>query len=149
MNTADRSIALVDAAMRRRFAFVPLHPAEAPASGVLRSWLTSSGLPTRAADLLDELNSRIDDADFQIGPSYFMRPAVYEDGGLDRVWRTAILPLLEEHHFGELSRAEVAQRYGLAAIEAQVDGPAASDAGMPAAEPSGDDGDTGAAPDPD
>ena len=32
----------------------------------------------RPADLLDELNRRIDDRDFRIGPSYFMQPAVHQ-----------------------------------------------------------------------
>jgi 5-methylcytosine-specific restriction protein B len=121
MNTADRSIALVDAAMRRRFAFLSLHPSEPPTNGVLRSWLDEESHPTRVADLLDELNARIEDADFKVGPSYFMRPAVYQPGGLDRTWNTSILPLLEEHHYGELTAAEVASRYGLAAIAARVD----------------------------
>ncbi len=118
MNTADRSIALVDAAMRRRFAFVPLHPSEPPANGVLRQWLKKAGLDVGIADLLDALNRRIDDPDFQIGPSYFMRKAVHEPGGLERVWRTAILPLLEEHHYGD--DTGVRARYGLAAIRAQA-----------------------------
>lgn len=121
MNTADRSIALVDAAMRRRFAFLPLHPSEEPTRDVLRSWLEREGYPTRVADLLDELNSRIDDADFKIGPSYFMRSAVHEDGGLERTWRTSILPLLEEHHFGEYDAKQIASRYGLDAVAAAVD----------------------------
>lgn len=118
MNTADRSIALVDAAMRRRFAFLPLHPSEEPTRDVLRSWLAREGHPTRVADLLDELNARIEDADFKIGPSYFMRSAVHADGGLERTWRTSILPLLEEHHFGEYDAAQVASRYGLRAVAA-------------------------------
>lgn len=118
MNTADRSIALVDAAMRRRFAFVPLHPSEPPVRDVLRRWLAASGRDAGVADLLDELNARIDDPDFKIGPSYFMRDAVHADGGLERAWRTAILPLLEEHHYGD--GIDVAARYGLDAIRARV-----------------------------
>lgn len=120
MNTADRSIALVDAAMRRRFSFVPLHPSEPPTSGVLRSWLAESGRSHEVADLLDLLNNLIDDEDFKIGPSYFMRSAVHQPGGLERTWRTSILPLLEEHHYGELSTADVATRYGLAKLEATL-----------------------------
>jgi hypothetical protein len=121
MNTADRSIALVDAAMRRRFAFLPLQPAEPPTSGVLRSWLKAGGYDERAADLLDELNNRIDDDDFKIGPSYFMRSAVHAPGGFERAWATAILPLLEEHHYGELTTEQVRDRYGLSTIAARVD----------------------------
>lgn len=121
MNTADRSIALVDAAMRRRFAFLPLHPAEPPINGVLRSWLRSENQPERVANLLDELNTRIDDPDFKIGPSYFMRDAIFADGGLERAWRTSILPLLEEHHHGDLNGEQVRAKYELDVIAARVD----------------------------
>jgi 5-methylcytosine-specific restriction enzyme B len=119
MNTADRSIALVDAAMRRRFAFVSLHPSEEPTNSLLRSWLVASHRDLRVADLLNELNSRIEDSDFKIGPSYFMRDAVFHPGGLERVWRTAILPLLEEHHYGD--SIDVPRRYGLDVVGAAVD----------------------------
>ncbi|MGV9549708.1 DUF4357 domain-containing protein, partial [Streptomyces ardesiacus] len=111
MNTADRSIALVDAAMRRRFAFVELSPRTEPTAGLLGRWLEREGRDPEPARLLDALNSRIDDADFAIGPSYLMKPGVYRDGGLERTWRTKILPLLEEHHYGE--GLDVAARYGL------------------------------------
>lgn len=52
-----------------------------------------------------------------------MREAVHADGGLDRTWRTAILPLLEEHHYGE--NVDVVKRYGLDSIHGHVE---ASDA---------------------
>ncbi|MFN8027712.1 MAG: AAA family ATPase [Acidimicrobiia bacterium] len=71
MNTADRSIALVDAAMRRRFAFVELSPDIEPSRSLLAKWSASHGLGTTAADLLRRLNERIEDPDFRIGPSYF------------------------------------------------------------------------------
>ncbi|MEU1803019.1 DUF4357 domain-containing protein [Streptomyces sp. NPDC019937] len=118
MNTADRSIALVDAAMRRRFAFVELSPRTEPTSGLLRRWLEEEGQDSEPADLLDELNSRIDDPDFRIGPSYLMKEGVYRDGGLERTWRTKILPLLEEQHYGESVNIE--KRYGLAALRAAL-----------------------------
>lgn len=116
MNTADRSIALVDTAMRRRFGFIPLHPAQEPTKSVLRRWLTARKYPQRVADLHHALNAAIDDPDFQIGPSYFMRPAVHSDGGLAQVWDSAIIPLLEEFHFGDCT-VDLEARYGLAALE--------------------------------
>ncbi|MFI2426229.1 DUF4357 domain-containing protein [Streptomyces sp. NPDC018955] len=118
MNTADRSIALVDAAMRRRFAFVELSPRTEPTSGLLRRWLEREGRDPEPAELLDALNARIDDPDFRIGPSYLMKKGVYREGGLERTWRTKILPLLEEHHYGE--GVDVEQRYGLAALREQL-----------------------------
>ncbi|MGV9567133.1 AAA family ATPase [Streptomyces sp. NPDC003480] len=117
MNTADRSIALVDAAMRRRFAFLTLHPDEEPTRGLLPRWLAREGLAHTSDDvpaLLRILNARIEDKDFRIGPSYLMRESVYVDGGLERAWRTEILPLLEEHHYGD--GTDVAKRYGLPAL---------------------------------
>ena len=61
--------------------------------------------------------------DFKIGPSYFMRRSVHEDGGLDLVWETSILPLLEEHHFGE--QVDVKARYGLKALRRVLEARAA------------------------
>lgn len=119
MNTADRSIALVDAAMRRRFAFLSLHPDDEHMAGVLRDWLARETLPSDPADILDELNRRIPDKDFKIGPSYLMRDDVATDDGLDRIWRTQILPLLEEFHYGDPS-ATVPKRYGLASLRAAI-----------------------------
>ncbi|MEV6341339.1 AAA family ATPase [Nocardia vinacea] len=116
MNTADRSIALVDTAMRRRFAFVALHPQQEPTRSMLRRWLAARNYPSRVADLHAALNAAIGDPDFQIGPSYFMRPAVHSAGGLAQVWETAIVPLLEEFHFGDHA-VDITARYGLAALE--------------------------------
>ncbi|MFE2261045.1 AAA family ATPase [Streptomyces griseosporeus] len=118
MNTADRSIALVDAAMRRRFAFVELSPRTEPTAGLLARWLRREGKDPEPARLLDALNARIDDPDFAIGPSYLMKPGAYRDGGMERVWRTKILPLLEEHHYGE--GIDVVARYGLGALREQL-----------------------------
>jgi 5-methylcytosine-specific restriction protein B len=120
MNTADRSIALIDTAMRRRFAFVELHPGEEPVVSLLGRWLAKEGLPLTAASLLAELNARIIERDYRIGPSYLMRRAVHDDpAGLARTWRTQILPLLVEHHYGD--GTDVSATYGLDAIRATVE----------------------------
>jgi hypothetical protein len=114
MNTADRSIALVDTAMRRRFAFTALHPSEQPTSGVLGKWLAVEGHSQTCARVLESLNGLMEDEDFKIGPSYFMRASAQTDTGLRRVWKSSILPRLEEHHYGE--SIDVAKRYDLARI---------------------------------
>lgn len=122
MNTTDRSIALVDAAMRRRFRFVELHPGLDPVKGLLGRWLEDLRKRDEdavhnldAPEILDALNARIEDHDLAIGPSYLMKPGIYHrEDGLAVVWETAILPLLAEHHYG--SPPSVLDRYRLPAL---------------------------------
>lgn len=123
MNTADRSIALVDAAMRRRFAFVSLQPGDEPTRSLLAMWSKPLGLGTVAASVLVELNRRIADPDFQIGPAYFMKsesPDAHSPENLERIWRTSIIPLLQEHHYGQWEA--VRARYELASILKSLNG---------------------------
>lgn len=118
MNTSDRSIALVDAAIRRRFPFVELHPSEQPVAGVLKRWLAANHFSDDRAHLLDELNRRMGEGgrDLQIGPSYLMRSEIRTDADINRVWRYDILPLLEEHFYGQLDRATLRERFGVSAL---------------------------------
>ncbi|MDX3524535.1 McrB family protein [Streptomyces scabiei] len=118
MNTADRSIALVDAAMRRRFAFRRLSPERPPVHGLLDRWLRRHGMPEFPARLLDELNRRLGDADRAIGPSYLMKPGAARPEGLDLIWRTQILPLLEDQSYG--TGVDVEEEYGLASLRAAL-----------------------------
>lgn len=120
MNTADRSIALVDAAMRRRFYFVEMAPSEPPVSDLLALWLKSRGLPDYPARLLNELNKRLGDPDAAIGPSYLMTEDVMEPGRLERIWKHAILPLLEERFYG---RRDELQKFALEQVRSAVDAP--------------------------
>lgn len=128
MNTADRSIALVDAAMRRRFYFQKLFPTEPPVKGVLEAWLARKKMPAEPAALLKSLNDAIGDADFAIGPSYLMTERAGTEAGLERIWRTAILPLLEEHFFGEGRKIEA--EFGLASLRKKAAVPSAGDAAI-------------------
>lgn len=115
MNTADRSIAMVDAAIRRRFAFVELHPQDGIVKDVLGRFLIANGRPALAAELLDALNKELgeDKRDLAVGPSYFMKEDALDAAGLRRVWKYELLPLLEEYHFGELDRGQVHERFSL------------------------------------
>lgn len=126
MNTADRSIAMVDAAIRRRFSFIEMHPDDEPVAGLLGRWLTANARDDTQADLLAALNREIgaEDRDFKVGPSYLMRDEAETVDGLDRVWRHDILPLLEEHYYGRLTRDQVVAQFGLGALRRRLAQPA-------------------------
>jgi MoxR-like ATPase len=69
MNTADRSIALVDHALRRRFSFVRLKPQYE----VLEKRLRNLGLPSESLiQILKSINQTIDDQNYELGISFFM-----------------------------------------------------------------------------
>ncbi|MDQ3655047.1 MAG: AAA family ATPase [Chloroflexota bacterium] len=110
MNSADRSLAQVDYALRRRFYFVRFMPIENGEATVLARWLQAQHLDDpgqqRVLAQFVALNRKVSEhlsPDFQIGHSYFMNANVGDPKGFDRVWTRAIQPLLEEyfHHHRE------------------------------------------------
>jgi 5-methylcytosine-specific restriction enzyme B len=122
MNTADRSIALLDAALRRRFYFVPFFADEPPVEGLLKRWLNKNKPELEwVAAVVDRANDLLGDRNIGIGPSYFMRANLTEEW-IGLIWEHAILPYLGEQFFGEEDRlADFALdrlRYGLDAEDA-------------------------------
>ena len=112
MNTADRSIALVDAALRRRFQFLPFvldDRADIPIAGLLRRWLGANSEPEWVADLVDQVNQELMTSlgmgDLALGPSYFMVQGL-DEARLRRIWRYRIEPLIKDMFFGEPGRSE-------------------------------------------
>ena len=119
MNTADRSIALMDAALRRRFYFAAFFPNEPPIRGLLRRWLNKQEQATLAADLIDQANQNLD-RDAGIGPSYFMRPNQFlSEDSVRRIWERAVVPYVEEQCFGDEAKL---QTFGFDALKRQIGG---------------------------
>jgi hypothetical protein len=107
MNAADRSVALIDQALRRRFSFLDMPPDAA----VLADWLERHPPPDtdfahRVVKLFERLNTRLA-ADLgalcQVGHSYFMVPDL-DAKRLAVVWQHHVQPLLEEYFAGHRER---------------------------------------------
>lgn len=109
MNTADRSIALVDAALRRRFHFVPFFPNHGPMKGLLDRWLEREGEPRWVGELVaqvnDELEQELGGPHLQVGPSHFMKHDLDRDA-LRRTWEYDIEPFIEDQFFGDAARID-------------------------------------------
>lgn len=116
MNTADRSLSVVDYALRRRFAFITLKPGfDSPGFG---SHLAAAGCPPEviAAILqgMQELNTAIGEDRVNLGPGFqighsFFTPSKDQNAGrawFERVVETEIRPLLEEYWFDAPDRAD-------------------------------------------
>ena len=100
MNTADRSIALVDLALRRRFYFVEFRPDEDPVKGVLRRWLRAKYSDMEwVAEVVKRANELLNDSDAAIGPSYFMQDNLTADK-VALIWKHSVLPYIEERLYG-------------------------------------------------
>lgn len=109
MNTADRSIALVDAALRRRFHFVPFFPNHGPMAGLLDRWLDREREPAWVGELVaqvnDELEQELGGPHLQLGPSHFMKHGLDRDA-LRRIWEYDIEPFIEDQFFGDAARID-------------------------------------------
>lgn len=111
MNTADRSLALMDYALRRRFAFYDFAPAFA-SQGFIK-YLEEKNSPklNKLIKVVENLNMSIADDEslgegFRIGHSYFCTDCEVTDGWLNSVVEYEIIPLIKEYWFDEPSKVQ-------------------------------------------
>ncbi len=103
MNTADRSIALVDHALRRRFAFLALYPDYE----ILRRYhqREQTGFPVEdLIKILTRLNRQINDAHYAVGITFFLHKDLADQ--LEDIWRMEIEPYLEEYFFDQPEKVD-------------------------------------------
>jgi len=111
MNTADRSLAMLDYALRRRFAFFEISPAFG--SSGFRAYRTKVNNPKfdRLIATVEQLNDVIANDDslgegFCIGHSYFCTKATINDEWMKSVVEYELIPLLKEYWFDEAAKVK-------------------------------------------
>lgn len=103
MNTADRSIALVDHALRRRFAFFALQPEYE----ILRLYheREETGYPvSELIEVLRRVNRQIDDPNYEVGITFFLQRGLRDD--IEDIWRMEIEPYLAEYFFDQPQKVD-------------------------------------------
>lgn len=101
MNTADRSIALVDFALRRRFAFLPLWPR----FEILYNYhsddveINLDGL----VSVIEDIREAIDDKNFELGITFFLEEDL--ETHIEDIWQQEIEPYLQEYFFDDPKKA--------------------------------------------
>jgi 5-methylcytosine-specific restriction enzyme B len=101
MNTADRSIALMDVALRRRFQFEELMPDADVIRDALDRSVPDSAFVHLVVNVFETLNKRIRflyDRDHQLGHAYFLDVKNYRS--FKKVMTDRVLPLLQEYFYG-------------------------------------------------
>ena len=111
MNTADRSIALMDTALRRRFQFIEMMPD----ADVLRrngaDTVTEGDVTVDVAKMLEIMNKRIEylfDREHTIGHAFFMK--LKDDPSVDclaGIFKKSILPLLQEYFYEDYQKIQL------------------------------------------
>lgn len=107
MNTADRSIALMDTALRRRFSFVEMMPE----TTVLRSIGADKVEGLNVADMLDVINERIAflyDREHTIGHAFFT--ILKDDPSIERlqkIFEKSVIPLLQEYFYEDYQKIQM------------------------------------------
>ncbi len=107
MNTADRSIALMDTALRRRFQFVEMMPD----SDVLRKIHADKVEDLDVAAMLDKINERIEylyDREHTIGHAFFTD--LKDDATLEKlqsIFEKSVIPLLQEYFYEDYQKIQL------------------------------------------
>lgn len=118
MNTADRSLAMMDYALRRRFSFFDVEPAfgKPQFKEYLKGYISDPAVVSKVISRFTDLNKKIADEEnsglgkgFCIGHSYFCNPPV--EGQTDQEWYDTIIefevsPLLDEYWWDDKNKAE-------------------------------------------
>jgi len=106
MNTADKSIALLDSALRRRFSFTEMLP---KSSVLTDNEIKVDGI--KIDELMGKINERIEfliDKDHTIGHSYFLKLKDNQTiEALARLFKNEIIPLLIEYFYGDFKKIQL------------------------------------------
>ena len=110
MNTADRSLAMVDYALRRRFSFVSLRTDFKIISKILKETRCKLDV-NKLTENIKIINKQITEnlslgKGFEIGHSYFIKTKKLNIDKLNDLWEYDIQPLLEEYYFDDISEVE-------------------------------------------
>ena len=109
MNTADRSIALLDTALRRRFDFIEMMPE--PYHDSISKNIEVEDKVVNCQRLLDAMNNRIYfllDREHQIGHTYFMDvKRVTGKDSLEAIFKNKIIPLLQEYFYDDWKKIDL------------------------------------------
>ena len=107
MNTADRSIALMDTALRRRFQFVEMMPD----ANVLRDIGADFVEDIDVAAMLEKINERITflyDREHTIGHAFFTKLAGNNDlVTLKSIFEKSVIPLLQEYFYEDYQKIQL------------------------------------------
>ncbi len=111
MNTADRSIALMDTALRRRFSFVEMMPNPEILRAEHADRVISDGQELDVAEMLSVINRRIEflfDREHTIGHAFFM--PLRSDPSIEKladIFEKSIIPLLQEYFYEDYSKIQL------------------------------------------
>lgn len=110
MNTADRSIALMDTALRRRFSFIEMMPDSEVLDALGVGTITDGGKELNVSDMLNVINKRIEflyDREHTIGHAFFTRlkddPSVET---LAMIFKKNVIPLLQEYFYEDYAKIQ-------------------------------------------
>lgn len=105
MNTADRSIAIMDTALRRRFRFIEMMPDVNVLDGII---VSDGSVSVNVSEMLSVINERIDclfDREHTIGHAFFVglkdKPTVE---ALGNIFRKSVIPLLQEYFYDDYEK---------------------------------------------
>lgn len=108
MNTADRSIALMDTALRRRFSFIEKMPQPNLLNDVS---VEQNGVSVNVGEMLDTINKRIEflfDREHTIGHAFFMKLKKNNDISiLADIFKRSVVPLLQEYFYEDYEKIQL------------------------------------------